>query len=78
MFVVLWARYGHQREKTRLGGFVKNKVPDQPAHPCCLISAFFIHGLESIISELDTRTSKISIFYLVSVAEQTDLSLTGF
>ena len=41
-------------------------------HPCSLISAFVIHLLESFISR--PATSKISIFYLVSVAEETGLS----
>ena len=39
-----------------------------------LISAFVIRVMESIISKLDT--SEILIFYLVSVAEETGLSLT--
>ena len=41
--------------------------------PRSLISAFVIHLLESIIAKLDT--SEISIFKLVSVAEETELSL---
>ena len=56
------------------GGFVNNKGADQPAHPRSLISALFIRFLESIISRL--ATSKISIFLLVSVAEQAGLNLT--
>ena len=50
------------------------KSADQPAHLCSLISAFVIRLLESFISRL--ATSKISIFKLVSVAEETGLSLT--
>ena len=38
-----------------------------------LISAFVIHLLKSIISRL--ATSEISLFYLVSVVEETGLSL---
>ena len=36
-------------------GFANNKGADQPVHPCSLVSAFFIHLLESIISKLHTR-----------------------
>ena len=50
-----------------------NKGADQPAHPCRLISAFVICFLESIISKL--TTSEISIFQLVSVAEDAALNL---
>ena len=46
---------------------------DQPAHLHSLISAIVIHFLESMISRL--ATSKISIFYLGSVAEETGLNL---
>ena len=56
-----------------LRGFVNNKGADQPAHPCSLISAFLICLLESIISII--CTSRISLFYLVSVTEQAGLSL---
>ena len=41
-----------------------------------LINAFVIHLMESIISRY--ATSKISIFSLVSVAEQAGLNLTLF
>ena len=50
-------------------GCANNKGADQPAHPHSLISAFVIHYLESKVASL--LTCKISIFYLVSVAEQT-------
>ena len=60
-------------EKTCLGRFANNTGSDQPAHPCRLISAFVIRFLESIISKL--ATSEMSIFWLVSVAEETGLSL---
>ena len=46
------------RENLSLGVFKQQR----PAHPCSLISAFFIRLLESIISRLATR--EISIFYL--------------
>ena len=45
---------------------------DQPAHRGRLFSAFVIRFLESI-SKLDT--GEISIFYLVSVAEETCLNI---
>ena len=54
-------------------GFANNTVADQPAHLRSLISAFVIHFLESIISKL--ATGEISIFSLVSEAEQTGLSV---
>ena len=54
-------------------GFVNNKGVDQSAHQCRLIRAFAICFLESIISKL--ASSKISIFMLVPVAEETGLSL---
>ena len=54
-------------------GFANIKGADQPAHSRRLISAFVIRILKSIISKL--ASSKISIFYLVSVAEETGLSL---
>ena len=52
---------------------MNNKGTDQSAHARSLISAFVIRFSISIISEL--ATSEISIFYLVPVAEETDLSL---
>ena len=53
---------------------VNNKGADQPAHLRSLFSAFDFCLLESIISRLST--SEISIFLLVSVAEQAGLNLT--
>ena len=53
--------------------FANNKGADQPAHPHRLFSAFVIRFLESIISQL--AASEISIFKLISVAEETDFSL---
>ena len=51
-----------------------NKAADQPAHPCSLISNFVIRYLERIEAELPPR--KISIIWLVAVAEKTSSSLT--
>ena len=65
--------YGPLREKTCLRVFANNTGADQPAHPCRLISAFVIRLLESIISQL--ASSEISMFYLVSVAEEAGLTL---
>ena len=64
---------GLRREKNCRRGFANNTGADQPAHPRSLISAFVIHFLESIICKL--ATGEISIFYLVSVAEETGLKL---
>ena len=61
------------REKTCLRGFANNTGADQPAHPRSLISAFVIRFCESIICKL--ATCEISIFQLVSVAEETGLKL---
>ena len=66
---------GPRREKTCLWGFANNTGADQPAHPRRLISTFVIRFLDSIISKL--ATSEISIFKLVSVAEETGLKLTS-
>ena len=55
-------------------GFAHIKGADQPAHPRSLVSAFAIRLFESIISKL--ATSECSIFQLVSVAEETGLSLS--
>ena len=62
----------HVRKSCRLG-FANNTGADQPAHPGSLISAFVISFLESIICKL--ATDEISIFWLVSVAEETGLKL---
>ena len=53
--------------------FLNNKGADQPAHPRSLISVFVFCLFESIIS--GHITSEISLFWLVSVAEETGLSL---
>ena len=58
------------REKSCLQGLQTTKAQTS----CSLISAFVIRLLESIISRLST--CEISIFYLVSGAEQAGLNLT--
>ena len=65
---------GPRHKKTCFRGCANNKGADQPAHPHSLIRAFVTHLLQSIISRL--ATSEISIFLLVSVAEQTGLNHT--
>ena len=52
---------------------MNNKGADQPAHSRSLIIACVIRVLESTISKL--ATSEISFFQLVSVAEESGLSL---
>ena len=64
---------GPRREKTRLQVCANNTGADQPAHPRSLISTFFIRFFESTIYEL--ATSEISIFRLVTVANETGLRL---
>ena len=61
--------FGPLGDKTCLKDFGNNKGADQPGHPRLYYSL-----IESIISRL--ATSKISIFKLVSVAEQACLNLT--
>ena len=53
--------------------YVNNKGADQPAHPHSLISAFFVHCLDSIISLVSI--SKTLSFYIASEAEQLGLNL---
>ena len=53
--------------------FANNKGVDQPVHPRSLISAFVIRLLGSKIIQL--AASELSIFKLVSVAEQDGLTL---
>ena len=53
--------------------YVNNSGTDQPAHPCCPISTFIVCCLDSIIPIL--ARSKNARVFLVSVAEQADLSL---
>ena len=66
--------FGPRRKKTCLRGFANNTGADQPAHPRSLFSAFVIRFLESTLTKLST--AKISVFQLVSVAEETGLKLT--
>ena len=54
--------------------FANNKGAHHLMHVHSLISAFVTRFLESIISKL--ATSKISIFHVVSVAEQAGLGMT--
>ena len=51
---------GPRCEKICLRGFANNKGAEQPAHLRCLINAFVIRLLESIIIKLDPR--EISLF----------------
>ena len=64
---------GPLTQENLFSGFANNKGADQPAHLRSLISTFVIHLLESIISKL--AMSEISIFLLVSAAEQAGLNL---
>ena len=66
--------FGPRREKTCLQRFANNNGADQPAHSRSVISAFVIRCWESTISKL--YSCEISIFYLVSVTEQTGLNMT--
>ena len=52
-------------------GFANHKCADQAAHPRSLISAYVIHRMERFTSKL--ATSKIAIFYIVSVADKAGL-----
>ena len=54
--------------------YVNNKGAGHPAHPRCLISAFVVRCLESIIPLVSI--SEISSFCLASVATQAGLSLS--
>ena len=65
----MYIAVGPQSEKTCL-----RSLRTTNAHAGRLISAFVNRFLESIISNLDT--GKSSIFWLVSVAEETGLRLT--
>ena len=65
--------YGPRGEKACLRACANNKGADQPARLRSLISTFVIHFLESTIYKPSTR--EILIFSLVSVAEETGLSL---
>ena len=64
---------GPHCEKTCLRWFTNNTGADQLAHPRSLNSAYVIRYLESIVVKL--APYKIPLFLLVSVAEETVLSL---
>ena len=75
-------KMGLDTTKNALPGIANSNDTDRLAPSCRLISAFDIHLLKvsylillqtSIISSL--ATSKISIFYLLSVAEQAVLNV---
>ena len=57
-----------------LMAYSNNKGADQPAHPRSLSSTFVVRSLDGMICIL--ALSKVSRFYLVSVAEQAGLNLT--
>ena len=62
---------GRNASKPVFRGFAKNTDTGQLKHPRTLISAYVIRFLESIICKL--AIGEISIFWLVSVAEETVL-----
>ena len=64
---------GPRREKACLWDVANNTGADQPAHQRSLISAFVIRFINSTICKL--ASGEISIFWLVSVAEETGLKL---
>ena len=64
--------WASMREKVTLL-YANNKGADQPSHRRSLISTFVICFLESLIVSL--ATCEITIFKLVSINEQTGLSL---
>ena len=66
---IIWA----STRENLSSGFANNKGADQPGHPPSQISTFVFRLFESTISKV--ITSEISIFQLVSVAEETGLSL---
>ena len=64
---------GPGHEKNCLRWFANNKGADQPAYPRSLVSPFVIRYLEGIVAKL--AQCKIPLFSLLSVAEETGLSL---
>ena len=54
--------------------YANNKGADQPAHPRSLISNFVVRCLDSMICIL--TISKVSRFWLASIAEQAGLNVT--
>ena len=65
---------GPDHAKTCLMHYANNKGADQPAHPRSLISTFVVRCLDSMICIL--AISRVSRFYLASVAEQAGLNFT--
>ena len=67
---------GLDAKKNCLLGFANNTGADQPAHTRSLISAFVVlsYLTENLMFRLST--SEISLFLLVTVAEQTNLNNT--
>ena len=68
-----YGSFGPGHAKTCLMSYANNKGADRPAHPRSLISTFVVRCLVSMICIF--ATSKISRFYLDSVAEQAGLNL---
>ena len=66
--VIGYDQYGPQRKTTFLWVFGNSKGADQPAHLQRLIHTFVFRFLACFVSKL--ATGEISIFKLVSVAEQ--------
>ena len=60
--------------KTHLMSYTNNKGANQPSHPGSLITIFIVLCLDSMIGIL--AISKVSRFWLASVAEQAGLNLT--
>ena len=67
-----WHHMGLDAKKSVFG--VSEQERRRPAYPSSLISAFVICFLERIISKL--ATCKVLYIWLVSVAEETGLSLS--
>ena len=65
--------FGPRREKTCRSGFVNNTDADLPVHLRILISIFVIPFFGNFICKL--ATVEISIFKIVSAAEETGLNL---
>ena len=65
---------GPGHAKTCLMPYANNKGADQPAHTYSLISTFVVRCLDGMICI--HAISKVSRFWLASVAEQAGLNLT--
>ena len=68
-YVQIWAR-----SCENVMPYTNNKGADQPVHPRSLINTFIVRCLDSMICIL--AISKVSRFYLASLAEQAGLNLT--